>query len=64
MLIQYFYQANTEKFEWREKHFDRLCGTDKIRNFIIERKKINEIKKWLDKDLEPFLPIRKKYLLY
>jgi uncharacterized protein YbbC (DUF1343 family) len=64
MLIQYFYQINTEKFEWREKHFDRLCGTDKIRNFIIERKKINEIKKWLDKDLEPFLPIRNKYLLY
>ena len=64
MLVQYFYQANTENFKWRETHFDRLCGTAKIRELIIEGKDITEIKEWLNKDLESFLTIRNKYLLY
>jgi uncharacterized protein YbbC (DUF1343 family) len=64
MLVQYFYQANTENFKWREAHFDRLCGTAKIRELIIEGKDITEIKEWLNKDLESFLTIRNKYLLY
>lgn len=63
-LVQYLYRLNPESFKWREKHFDRLCGTDKVRQFIIEGKSINEIKEWMDSDLKPFLEIRKKYLIY
>ncbi len=63
-LVQYLYRLNSESFKWHEKHFDRLCGTEKVRQFIIEGKNINEIKEWMDSDLKSFLEIRKKYLLY
>jgi uncharacterized protein YbbC (DUF1343 family) len=64
MLVQYFYRINSKSFKWREKHFDRLCGTTKVREFIIEGKDLKEIKEWMDNDIESFLQIRKKYLLY
>ncbi len=63
-LVKYFYDANPEKFQWRERHFDRLCGTDQIRNFIIEGKTIDQIEDWLTGQEEAFKIIRSKYLLY
>jgi uncharacterized protein YbbC (DUF1343 family) len=63
-LVKYFYELNKEQFTWREEHFDRLCGTDKIRKFIIQGKNIEEIKVWIDKDEQLFRQKRKKYLLY
>jgi uncharacterized protein YbbC (DUF1343 family) len=63
-LVKYLYEANKEQFKWRKKHFDRLCGTSKIREFIIQGKEIWEIKKWIDGQLKPFMEIRNKYLLY
>lgn len=63
-LVKYFYDQQKEKFEWRKRHFDRLCGTDKIRQFIIVGKPMSEIKEWCEKDIENFLNQREKYLLY
>jgi len=63
-LVKYFYDQRKEKFEWRERHFDRLCGTDKIRKFIIAGDPMSEIKEWCEKDVESFLKQREKYLLY
>jgi uncharacterized protein YbbC (DUF1343 family) len=63
-LVKFLYEQNKEKFEWRERHFDRLCGTDKIRNMIIAGKGSSEFKAWFEKDVETFLTQRKKYLLY
>ena len=63
-LVKFFYEQNKEKFEWRERHFDRLCGTDKVRNMIIAGKQMSEIKKWCEKDVSTFLSQSKKYLLY
>ncbi len=63
-LVKYAYDSNPEKFEWRVRHFDRLAGTAKIREFIINRKPLPEIKSWLDAQVQPFLPIREKYLIY
>ena len=63
-LVKYFYDQQKEKFEWRERHFDRLCGTDKIRQFIIAGKPMSEIREWCEKDIEFFLKQREKYLLY
>jgi uncharacterized protein YbbC (DUF1343 family) len=63
-LTKFFYETDKEQFKWFEKHFDRLCGTNKIREFIIQGKDINEIKEWIKKDLNSFLEVRKKYLLY
>jgi uncharacterized protein YbbC (DUF1343 family) len=64
MLVQYLYHLNPQLFKFHESHFDRLCGTAKVRRFITERKDINEIKEWMDKDVLPFIELRKKYLLY
>ena len=64
MLVQYLYRLNMKSFQWRESHFDRLCGTSKIRKFIIEGKELNEIKEWMDNDIKSFLNIRRNYLLY
>jgi uncharacterized protein YbbC (DUF1343 family) len=63
-LVQHLFRLNSKSFKWRERHFDRLCGTSKVRRFIIDGRKISEIKEWMDKDVLPFLKIRKKYLLY
>jgi uncharacterized protein YbbC (DUF1343 family) len=64
VLVKYFFECNKEKFIWRERHFDRLCGTDSIRQFILQGKDIEQIKNWIDKDRQFFLQDRKKYLLY
>ena len=63
-LVKHLYDQQKDKFEWREKHFDRLCGTDKIRKFIIAGKPISEIKEWCKKDIDLFLNHRSKFLLY
>jgi uncharacterized protein YbbC (DUF1343 family) len=63
-LVKFFYEANKEKFGWRERHFDRLCGTAKIRQFIVQGKSIEDIQKWVDKDVNSFKELRNKYLLY
>jgi uncharacterized protein YbbC (DUF1343 family) len=63
-LVKNFFEHKKEKFKWRKKHFDRLCGTNKIRKFIIAGKPISEIKEWCKKDIESFLGQRAKYLLY
>lgn len=63
-LVKYFYDNSPESFEWREKHFDRLCGTDLVRKFIVEGKDMNSIKEWMDQQTEDFMKTRSKYLLY
>ncbi len=63
-LVKYFYDQQKEKFEWKEKHFDRLCGTDQIRKFIISGRPPSEIEEWCKKDLETFLDKRSQYLIY
>jgi uncharacterized protein YbbC (DUF1343 family) len=63
-LVKYLYDLNKEQFVWKEKHFDRLCGTKKIRNFIVRGARIEEIQQWIDSDLQRFRQARKEYLLY
>jgi uncharacterized protein YbbC (DUF1343 family) len=63
-LVKYIYDANRDKFEWRENHFDRLCGTDRIRKAIISGKPLDSVSDWLESDRQKFMKIRDKYLLY
>jgi len=63
-LVKYCYEINRELFKWHENHFNRLCGSNKIRKFIIEGKSLPEIKKWMDDDIQSFLKTRSKYLIY
>ncbi|HHJ53293.1 MAG TPA: DUF1343 domain-containing protein, partial [Caldithrix abyssi] len=53
-----------DSLSWRSKHFDRLCGTDRIRKALTAGKPINRIVHDWQRKLEKFKTIRKKYLLY
>jgi len=53
-----------DQFEWRASHFDRLCGTSKIRNAIISNSSLDVLKSNWQKELEAFLKIRAGYLIY
>lgn len=52
------------QFEWRTRHFDRLCGTAKIRNAIISNSSLDVLQNKWRKELETFLKIRAGYLIY
>ena len=58
------YNETTDKEKFFNSFFDKLAGTNQLRNDIINGKNEVEIKKSWKKDLENFLQIRKKYLIY
>ncbi|MCB0261706.1 MAG: DUF1343 domain-containing protein [Calditrichaeota bacterium] len=63
-IINAIYQLYSDSLEFRVAHFDRLCGTDKIRLAIQNGEDMNKlIDSWQD-DLENFLVVRQKYLIY
>jgi len=53
-----------DKFEWKTAHFDRLCGTSKIRNAITSHSSLDVLQNKWRKELEAFLEIRAGYLIY
>lgn len=53
-----------EQFEWRASHFDRLCGTSKIRSAIKSNSSLDALHNKWQKELESFKKIRAKYLIY
>ena len=61
-----FYNAfpKNETFFLENNFFDKLAGSKTLRNQIIAGMSIEEIRKSWKKDLEKFLEIRAKYLLY
>ncbi len=52
------------EFEWRTGHFDRLCGTPKVRQAIMGGASLKELRDEWDVELEAFRKIRDKYLIY
>lgn len=44
--------------------FDKVMGTSKIRELFVERMKYEDIKQYLEKDIEKFKEISKKYYIY
>ncbi len=63
-LVNCLYRLHPDSFQWRASHFDRLCGTDKIRQAIINHQDIKALPQSWQEDLKAFLKKRKKYLLY
>ena len=73
MPIQfYFAQAVNELYgrniisenEGRFDMFDKVLGTSKIRELFMQRLKVEDILPYLNKDIENFRTISKKYYLY
>ncbi|HOB73488.1 MAG TPA: DUF1343 domain-containing protein [Phycisphaerae bacterium] len=48
----------------RDSMFDKVCGTDQIRQAFLDGKPIEEILKIWNSGLEPFMAKRAKYLMY
>jgi len=53
-----------DQLKWRASHFDRLCGTSKIRNAITGNSSLDALQNKWRKELESFLKIRAGYLIY
>jgi uncharacterized protein YbbC (DUF1343 family) len=53
-----------ERFEWRERTMDRLCGTPMVRRLLDEGMSPDEIIARWKPGLEEFKVVRTKYLLY
>ncbi len=73
MPIQfYFAQAVNELYgkniisenEGRFEMFDKVLGTDKIRELFMQRLRVEDILPYLNKDVQNFKTISKKYYLY
>jgi uncharacterized protein YbbC (DUF1343 family) len=70
----YFMQVNNELYpdkkifemadSSRIKMFDRVMGTDQVRMKFSERYRFEDIKDFLNKDIESFKELSKKYFLY
>ena len=63
-LVKFLYEIDKRNFKWNTNHFDRLCGSNRIREFITKGKTVEDIKFWIDQGLADFKQIRTKYLLY
>jgi len=63
-IVELIYQHYQSHFEWRVNHFDRLCGTDAIRNAIIEGTDFTRLRRQWEKRLNEFMRLRNKFLLY
>jgi uncharacterized protein YbbC (DUF1343 family) len=63
-IINEIYRMYPDQFEWRASHFDRLCGTSKVRNAVTSNSSLDTLKSGWRKELEAFLKIRAGYLIY
>lgn len=64
MIVNELFQMYPERFRWRTRHFDRLCGTSAVREAVTSRSSIEKLRKDWQPELKSFLAIRKKYLMY
>jgi uncharacterized protein YbbC (DUF1343 family) len=58
------YRACPDKENFFIPYFENLAGTDKLRQQIIQGLSEDEIRDSWQQDLEAFMKIRRKYLLY
>jgi len=63
-IVNEIYRMYPRNFQWKARHFDRLCGTSMIRNAITSRSSLNGLRNKWQAELESFQEIRDKYLIY
>ena len=64
LIMSYRYSRNPQNFFNKNGFFDKLAGTNKLRNQIIEGKSVYEIRQSWQQELNIYKEIRAKYLLY
>jgi len=63
MLVE-TYKVSGENWSWRERHFDRLAGTDALRLGIIAGQGLDELTADWDAQMAAFEELRAPYLIY
>jgi uncharacterized protein YbbC (DUF1343 family) len=63
-IVNEIYRIYPDDFQWKENHFDRLCGTSDIRDAITNESSLNTLREKWRAGLDSFKKIRKKYLIY
>ena len=53
-----------DRWEWREAAFDRLAGTDRLRLAVEAGASLEDVRAAWQPDLDEFLQVRERYLLY
>ncbi len=64
LLVKILHDRFPEKFSWRKQHFDRLCGTDRLRLAIDRGEPLQPLFEQWQKEVQAFAKLRKPYLLY
>jgi uncharacterized protein YbbC (DUF1343 family) len=64
LLVNEIHRTYPDTFKWKERHFDRLCGTSAIREAITAQLSLKKLRDSWQTDLNSFLRIRDKYLIY
>ena len=63
-LLREIRRVSGEIWEWRIGHFDRLAGTDRLREGIESDQSVEALRSGWDEDLGEFMATREKYLIY
>ncbi|MHC4116169.1 MAG: exo-beta-N-acetylmuramidase NamZ family protein [Planctomycetota bacterium] len=63
-IVNEIYRMYPDKFEWKVGHFDRLCGTPKVRRAILSGASLKELRGEWQAELQAFRRIRQEYLIY
>lgn len=53
-----------DNWEWRIAHFDRLAGTDRLREGLDSGRPVQELRAGWDQELLAFVQMRSRYLIY
>ena len=63
-VVNELYRMHGDEFEWREAHFDRLCGTDAIRKAIVAQLPFETLKARWETECAAFRRQSRAFLLY
>lgn len=63
-IVNEIYRMYPRNFQFKVRHFDRLCGTSAVRNAITSRSSLNKLRNKWQAGLESFRKIRNKYFIY
>ena len=63
-LIAHFRRTHSGRFQWAERHFDRLAGSEEVRNAIDRDQPVGEMLQGWEAELEAFEKERRDFFLY
>lgn len=63
-IVQEIFTLHQPQFQWRSSHFDRLSGTDQIRQTILDDRSVDQLQAQWKTPLMAFKKLRRTYLLY